>query len=131
MTLLLLPGAYAVCRLSGGDEVPGWARSGDFFSVTRTSREFSVVCAEETVPQDIVAERGWRCLFVQGTLDFSVTGVVSSLAVPLAAQEIGIFVISTYDTDYLLVRSHDLDRACSILRDEGHEVDITDGAWHR
>ncbi len=75
------------------------------------------------VPAGATAETGWRCLQVEGPLAFEMTGVLAALSAPLARAEIPIFVVSTYDTDYLLVKAVDLDSACDALRDEGHSVE--------
>jgi hypothetical protein len=119
LTLEVLPGTFAVCRLAATAAVPEWA-SGRFLSVTRTDAELSVVCAEGAVPPDVRAEGGWRCLRVRGPLGFGLTGVLASLASPLASSGVSIFVISTYDTDYLMVQSRDLDRARDALERAGH-----------
>ena len=118
-----LPGTYAVCRLPASEPVPGWAYEGDISSVTRTADELSVVCRREGVPAGVSCEADWRCLRVAGTLDFSLTGVLASLASPLAEAGISIFVISTFDTDYLLVKEERLARACEVLAAHGHVVE--------
>lgn len=111
----------AVVRLAPGDDAPGWAR-GSFVSVTRTAAELSVVCETAAVPADAVAERGWRRLEVLGPLDFALTGVLASLAQPLAEAGVPVFVISTHDTDHLLVKGDRLADAEAALRSAGHEV---------
>jgi hypothetical protein len=115
-------GTFAVCRLGADEHVPAWASAGQFCSITRTPDELSVVCAEECVPQGVKCERGWRCLRVGGAIEFSVVGVLASLAVPLAEAGISIFAVSTFDTDYLLVKAEDLPRALEALRSAGHVV---------
>jgi hypothetical protein len=122
LRLSVLDGRFAVCRLSQGDPLPAWALEGRFASITRTEDELSVVCAEERVPEEAAAERGWRCLKVEGPLDLSQTGVLASLAEPLAGASISIFVLSTYDTDYLLVKERDLEGALATLRASGHAI---------
>jgi uncharacterized protein len=117
-----VPGRLAIVRLSAGAPAPGWAWSGAFASVTRTSAETSVVCPEEAVPPDVVAQRGWRCLVVEGPLAFSEVGVLAALAGPLAAAGLSIFAVSTYDTDYLLVQEGDREAALAALRGAGHHV---------
>jgi hypothetical protein len=119
-TLLVLDGTFAVCRLGGEAPIPPWATAGHFFSVTRTADELSIVCAQDAVPEGIVCERGWRCLRVAATMPFSVVGVLASLAAPLAEAGISVFAVSTFDTDYLLVREKDLERALDALRRMGH-----------
>jgi uncharacterized protein len=122
LTLTVLPEAFAICRLSSDEAVPEWAMLGEFVSITHTSDELSIVCAEENVPSDVKADRGWRALKVAGPLDLTLTGVLASLATPLAAAQINIFAISTFDTDYLLVKEYNLDRACAVLRQAGQVV---------
>lgn len=119
LTLLGIP--LAVCRIPHHEPVPDWAGDGDgFLSVTRTEREHSLVCAERLVPPGVVAERGWRAFEVQGPLDFGLTGVLASISGALADAGIPVFVVSTYDTDYVLVREGDVDGAVGALRGTGH-----------
>ena len=122
LTLDLLPGSYAICRWAPGEPLPAWVTQGTFCSVTRTPTELSAVCDADAVPPDVTAERPWSLLAVRGPLDFSLTGVLAGLAAPLAAAGISIFALSTYDTDYLLVRNDDVERAIRSLRDAGHTV---------
>ena len=120
LTLRVLPDALAICRLAAAEPPPAWLfHDGPrFFSLTRTPNETSVVCAEEDVPPSIArVERGWRALAVDGPLPLEATGILASLATPLAAAGIPVFVISTHDTDYLLVRAADLSRAIAVLRE--------------
>jgi hypothetical protein len=124
VTLDLMPGSYAICRLDATAAVPPWAARGGFSSVTRTVNELSIVCASDDVPDAVVAQRDRRGLTVRGPLDFSLVGIVASLAGVLAAAEISIFVVATYDTDYLFLRDVDLHRAVAALRAAGHAVVI-------
>jgi len=121
LRLAVLPGEFSVWRLSADAPLPSIA-SGRFLSMTRTDDEFSVVSASTDVPAWATAETGWRCLRVEGPLSFELTGIVAGLSAPLAREEIPIFVVSTYNTDYLLVKAGDLEKACSTLRGEGHTV---------
>jgi hypothetical protein len=122
LTLVVLPGTFAVCRLGAGAPFPDWASAGPFSSVTHTAEELSVVCPEGAVPEGTRCERGWRCLRVAGTLDLTLVGTLASLLVSLAEAGVGVFSVSTYDTDYLLVREADLGRAAQALRAAGHAV---------
>jgi hypothetical protein len=90
--------------------------------VTRTSEELSVVCRQDAVPTGIQSEPGWRCLRIAGTIPFSQTGVLTALTAPLAEAGIGVFAISTFDTDYLFVKDGDLDHSLNVLRAAGHAV---------
>ena len=121
MQLRTLPDSYAVVRLEPGADLPDWVDAGPFRSVTRTDHEVSVVCRDLDVPEGESVDRGWTVLEMIGPLDFTLTGVISSLVEPLAAMEIPIFVISTFETDYVLVRSSDLARAADALESAGHE----------
>jgi hypothetical protein len=125
--LELLADRLAVCRLDGEAPVPDWAMRDGFFSITRTGEELSIVCREVLVPEGIRAEWGWRALRVAGVLDLSQVGVLASLAAPLAGAGISLFALSTFDTDYLLVKEHELGRAVEGLRAAGHAVHGLDG----
>ena len=113
------PWRLAVCRLPPDAPLPAWVlhREAEFFSITRTPRELSVVCAEDDLPPSVdeQVERDWRAFEVIGPLPFTLTGVVSALTAPLAAAGIPVFVVSTYDTDVVLVKSADFLRAFGIL----------------
>jgi hypothetical protein len=109
-------------RLQPGAELPEWVDKGPFRSVTRTEQEVSVICRDHDVPVGESAERGLRVIEVIGPLDFSLTGVVAALVVPLAEVEIPVFVISTFESDYLLVREADVEAACEALEDAGHAI---------
>jgi hypothetical protein len=126
LDLEVLPDRLAVCRLPPGETVPSWALESRFFSVTRTERELSIVCAEARVPSGTQAERGFRALEVQGSLDFSLIGILTSLLDPLAEAGISVFAVSTYDTDYMLVRQEALARAIAALRGASHRVADSD-----
>ena len=115
-------GQYAVCRLVVGSPVPAWAAGDGFWSVTKTDEELSVVCLAERVPAEVQAARDWACFWLQGPFDFAETGVLAGLIAPLSAKGVSIFAISTYDTDYILVKQADAARAENIWRKLGHEL---------
>jgi len=120
LTLSLLSDTFAICRLEPDADIPSWALAGDFYSITRTVEELSLVCLQEVVPEGTRAEKGYRCLKVGGPLDFSLTGILSSLTIPLAQAGISVLAISTFDTDYLLVKEAQVDRAVQKLSQAGH-----------
>jgi|SRR5678810_607404 hypothetical protein len=122
LDLDLMPGAYAIYRWPAGEELPDWVNQSGFVSVTRTPTELSAVCAVDSVPAGTVCEGPWRILQVRGPLDLALTGVMASLAAPLADAAVSMFAISTYDTDYVLVHSEDVERAAHALRSVGHRV---------
>ena len=120
--LSILPGSFAIVRLAADAPLPSWASAGDFFSVTRTSDELSVVCLATQVPSSLTAETGWRALKVQGPFALSEIGVLAALAAALAHARVSLFAISTFDTDYLLVSDKSLNAAVAALRAAGHSV---------
>jgi uncharacterized protein len=115
-------GRFAVSRLPADAAVPGWA-AGQVVAVTRTPDELSVICDERAVPEVTPAVRGWRCLQVQGPLNFEMTGILAALSGPLADAHIPMLAVSTHDTDYLLVREEHLAPAQAALARAGHRVD--------
>jgi len=115
--LRVLPGRYAICRLAPDAAVPA-----SFFSATRTEDELSIVCLDAQAPEDAKTESGWRALQVIGPLEFSLTGILAAIAAPLAAAGVSIFAISTFDTDYVLVKEENLAKAWAALRAAGHRV---------
>ncbi|NLW62925.1 MAG: ACT domain-containing protein [Syntrophomonadaceae bacterium] len=121
--LSIMKDTLAICRLDKDALLPQWALRSSFFSCTRTDSELSIVCSQEDMPANILCEKGWRCLRVEGPLDFSLTGILASLAAPLSAAGISIFAISTYDTDYLLVKEEQLGSAINTLRQYGHHIE--------
>ena len=119
LNLTLSPEAIAVCRLPAAAPVPTGFLMHPFFSITRTEDELSIVLLEKNADPTWKTERGWRMLKVEGPLDFNIVGVVASLSKPLAEANIPIFVVSTFDTDYLLVKNESLDKAINTLTSEG------------
>lgn len=115
----VLPDLYAVCRLNPESAVPGWA-TGPFINITFTDDELAIICPADRVPTDVRAERDWRVLKLVGPFPFTATGVLASLATPLARAGISLLSIATYDTDYFLVKSNLLDDAIAVLVAAGH-----------
>jgi hypothetical protein len=128
LRLRLLSGRLAVARLSGTSALPGWADGPGLVSITRRAGELSVVCADERVPAEVRAERGWRALEVEGPIDFQEVGVLHALTGPLARAAVSVFAIATFDADLVLVREETLVRAVEALRAAGHRVDDGRGA---
>jgi hypothetical protein len=122
LTMKLLKEKCGVCRLDKTELIPEWSKNSDFFSITRTSDELSVVCSEDNIPNDIKCEKDWRVLKIEGPLDFSLIGILASISTILAQKGISIFAISTYDTDYILVKNKDIDSAIDSLINERYEV---------
>ena len=125
LRIAILPQRLAVCRLAPDAPLPSWI-GGTFTSVTRTDEELSIICDEDAVPGAIIAgmqaERGWRAMRVIGPIPFEVTGVAAALVSPLAAAGISVFLLATFDTDYLLLKEAVFARALDILRSAGHDM---------
>ena len=123
MNLSLAKDRLTVCQLAPDAPVPAWAASTSAFtSITRTSEELSIVCAESVVPAGVKQEANWRMFKVAGPLDFGLTGVLASVAAPLAQAGISIFSIATFNTDYVLVKDAKVTEAVKALQAAGHTV---------
>ena len=116
---------YAVYQQNPDNKLPNLANGDGFWTITYTREEISVVCEEEWVPAGVKVEPGWRLMKVKGPLDFSQVGVLSAIAAPLAQVGISVFTISTYDTDYILVKDGVLKQAIKSLLRAGHHVEVT------
>ncbi len=112
------PGEYAVCRLDARDAIPPWALGEAFVSVTRTESELSIVCPVDRVPSGVESDAGWRLLRLQGPFPLDAVGVLRSVLDPLANANLTVFVLSTFDSDHILVKH--LSRAVEALLAAGH-----------
>lgn len=129
MNLELLPEGFAVCRLDAQEPVPAWAQRGapaSLCSLTRTPDELSILCPQAWVPAGVRCETGWRAFKVAGPLDFALVGILAELSGTLARANVSLFALSTFDTDYILVKAASLTAATAALRDAGHCVQGAD-----
>lgn len=122
LTLDVLEEELAICKLPVEAPVPNWAWSGELTSITSTDDELSLVCAAAWVPGEITHTAGWRAFKVRGPLDFSLVGILAGISGALANAGVSIFAISTYDTDYILVRGTEFEAAVTALCTAGYEV---------
>jgi hypothetical protein len=127
ITLRPVRGEFSVCQIPVDSPWPVPARAQSLFSVSRTAREISIVCDADEAPAGARVEPGWRCLEVVGPLDFQLVGVLAGLTRCLASAGVSVFVISTYDTDLILVREHDLEPAMTALAQSGYAFDPGSG----
>jgi len=118
----LLADTFAIVRMRASDAIPEWATGGPFVSITRTADELSIVCREASVPAGTHADRGWRCLKLEGPIPLDTIGVAAAFTSVLAKAGVSVFPIATYDTDYVLVKGDRLDGASEALRSAGHSV---------
>ena len=120
MEIKVIEGAFSVCRLK---ELGQAVIEDDLYFLGRTDEEISLVCRTESVPQDTAArEDGWRAFRIQGELDFSLIGILAGISAVLAENRIGIFVVSTYNTDYVLIKRENYQRGLEILEVAGYKI---------
>lgn len=123
LPLELLPDTLAVCRLEAGAKVPDWTESSSrFLTVSRTAEELSITAVESAVPAGMPCERDYRAFRVRGPLPLALIGILAAIAEPLAEAGLSIFAISTFDTDYVLVKGRDLAAAVAALARAGHQL---------
>lgn len=127
MRLELLTGDHVVCRLGPDHPLPEWAAAGPspgtVTAIVRTAEELSLISAAGLAPEGAQASGPWRALRVAGTLDHALTGILATLAAPLADAGVPIFAVSTFDTDYVLVPAERLGDAVTALAAAGHELE--------
>lgn len=122
MNLQILPLDLSVCRMDAQAPLPEWASaSKNFFNISKTNEELSIVTETTYCPDNIACESGWLAIKVCGPLDFALTGILASLTKPLAEAAISIFAISTYDTDYVLIKKEKLKVAKEVLIQAGYQ----------
>jgi hypothetical protein len=122
VTLKALNSVYGVARLDASDPIPAWADGAGFVSISRSDDELSIVCQQDRIPTYVRLDGGWSCLKLQGPFAFDETGIVLSVIEPLSSNGIGIFVVSTFDGDHLLVKATDFEKACALLVEAGHRL---------
>ncbi|MBD8567015.1 ACT domain-containing protein [Oxalobacteraceae sp. CFBP 8763] len=113
-------GEYAVCRLEPNAVIPAWADGPGFVTISRSEHELSIVCLAERVPENTQKECGWTCLRFVGPFAFGATGIVLSVVRPLSEGGLGVFVVSTFDGDHLLLKTNDMPNAVALLGQAGH-----------
>lgn len=111
-----------MAQLPPGSPLPAWTTAGELWAVTSAPGEVSVVTAAQNVPEGVRAEHGWAALRLHGPFPFHLTGILAAVLNPLRDAGVGIFALSTFDTDYVLVKAGRLAEALTALRAAGHEV---------
>ena len=122
LKLSLLDKIFGICVFANNIPIPEWAATASLCSITRTKKGLTVVCPQSIIPSDCEYDPNWRCFRIDGNFDLNQIGVISSLSSPLAQADISIFVISTYDTDYILVKEEKVERAIAVLTDYGNVI---------
>lgn len=121
LVFTVLASSFAVCKLRPEASIPKWAYQGRFISITKTEEEVSIVCQTDNIPEDVVCAKNWRALKIVAELDFSLVGILARISTVLANAGISIFAISTYNTDYILVKQEQLDKTLQTLLDARYE----------
>lgn len=120
MTIKTLAGDFSVCKVP---DYSGIGLDNEFVFTAHTDDEKSLVCPTRSVPENTIArEDGWRVFRIQGVLDFSLIGIIAEISALFADNGIGIFVISTYNTDYIFVKKENISKAASLLAENGYEI---------
>jgi uncharacterized protein len=123
-TLTLYPLSMAICRMPESAPFPQWAKGAQILVMARTPDEVCIICPEVILPRGIPGDRNWRLFRIEAVLDLSEIGVMYTISKVFAEANVPIFVFSTFDTDYFMVREKDLERALAALYKGGHRVNI-------
>ncbi|MGL4773950.1 MAG: ACT domain-containing protein [Clostridium sp.] len=123
MKMEIYNGTYAVCRLENEDVLPTWIPTKNFYNITRTEEELSIVCFDKNIPSNVKCERDFKLLKIVGPLDFSLIGILSKISSALTEAKISLFAISTYDTDYIMIKKWDLEKGIEALNSVGIDVE--------
>lgn len=121
MNLRKIDGTYAVAQLRANANLPDWLSGPGFIAMVRTDDELTVVCDETRVPQNVTAQRGWACFRSIGPFAFDEAGIVASLVSPISAQDIGVFVLCTFDGEHILCPAAKFVAVQDILIAQGHD----------
>lgn len=122
LTFILIDGIFSLCRLAPEDSIPSWTLSSDFYTISKTSDELSVVCESQYIPAGIKQDGNWKLLKIASVLDLSLTSITAKFSTALANAGVNLCVIATYETDYILVKQEKLQPAISALQNTGFIV---------
>ena len=122
MNLIPLEGSFSICQLDPNSEVPAWAFESDFYSITRTPDELSIICNCLNIPKYLKCDSDWRVLKIDGTFKFDEIGILNSITMPLAEAAISLLTVSTFDTDFILVKVSNFEQAIKVLENAGHKI---------
>jgi hypothetical protein len=125
MNLIILKKRYSIYKFKSDCVLPGWVYLSDFYSITKTKDELSVIAIQtDSISEKITCSKDWRILKVDGPLDFSLIGIIADISIILKEKKISIFTISNYDTDYILVKQNKLNIGIKALRDKKYTISL-------
>ena len=125
MNLIILKKRYSIYKFKSDCVLPDWVYLSDFYSITKTKDELSVIAIQtDSISEKITCSKDWRILKVDGPLDFSLIGIIADISIILKEKKISIFTISTYDTDYILVKQNKLNIGIKALRDKKYTISL-------
>jgi hypothetical protein len=122
LILSSIEGDFSIFQIDPTFGIPEWALKGDFFSITQTTDELSIICDDKIIPEKINREKDWRILKIEGPFAFDEIGILNAITTPLAREKISLLTISTFNTDYILIQNSHFRRAVDILKNDGHQV---------
>jgi hypothetical protein len=124
----VLKNTYAIYRLDNDAAIPAWTNMSDFYSITRTRDELSIVCKQTDIKEvdNIMTDKNWKILKISGPLDLASVGIIADISSLLRNSKIPIFSVSTYDTDYILIKNQNLETALAVLKDNGNSITVED-----
>lgn len=120
--LSALKGSFSICKLDPASDIPSWAWDGNFYSITRTTDELSIICDRRNIPENINCEHNWRVLVIEGPFEFEEIGILHSITKSLAEADLSLLTVSTYNTDYILIKEDHYDEATKSLERAGHII---------
>jgi hypothetical protein len=123
LKFIILAGSYSLCRLDAKESIPSWVYSSDFYTISKSPEELSIVCESKFVPAEIRKSDNWKLLKINAVLDLSLTGITARFSKALAEANVNLCVIATFDTDYVMVQKDKLEIAKAALRNEGFIVE--------
>jgi len=124
--LTVLPGTFAICRLPLDSDLPMWFLGQSFFAMLRNENEATIVCRDADIPEQVEREGGWSALKLEGSFAFTETGILAQILKPLADAKVGIFAVSSFETDYVLIKAENLKNARLALEGAGIGVSAHD-----
>lgn len=122
LKLQLLDPEFGILELDTNENIPDWVLCQDMYALTRTDTEITIVCPFSEIPGHVHCDSGWKCLKIEGVFDFNEIGIIANISTILAQNDISVYVISTYKTDYILIKEKHVNRAIGALQEKGHRV---------